>query len=851
MLSATFFIATFQLDWSIVQLPISAQVNIGSGYRFFEKKQLKAYKRKNGVSRSPLRKVFLRIARVVLSTKDLGMGLARLDPHKVAPVVLGGIYCLASLIEGASEDDILAVKCSMDIVELVALWATYEKQHMVVVRSEELKEEYQKLGVKIIKMQRIAKIIVSPASQCKEWERLRENIKSYETNCNNLKSKINLIKERQERDSTILKWLSSHDSRKEYKDIQNRTKIHREYSNHCQWVVERDEFEEWYRPGRNSVFWLKGTIGTGKTTIMARAVNEIRMSSMVDIDANPLAFFFFAKSRTSASSLCADVCLRSLLRQLSWSYSTSSIHAVVETKYNEFQDSQAPDSSLSLEECVEVLKSLMSNGDTYIMIDALDECENAEDLLTFLKEIFLHIEDSTTTGFLHMMLCGRSDLLVSDYFGQCHTITTNSTASLEEQHNYVETEVNRWSRIKDNSLFFKSEKNFPDRLKKILKNKAQGLFRWIEIQIQFFTQQRFRTEKAIEDELNRLEKRTIHPELNKEYDRLFDLLKASEHDLQRAIKMLKLLSCLLIPLNVERLAEAITWSETNEYCTGLTGDDVRCILVGFISESEGNEDEGESPLVTLAHASVMEYLTLGKSPAGCFTLSAQHSEAASLCIASITYATVFDIKDMPDSFVIYSYFNWPYHLATKNFLLKDHDRWQRNISEYARRPRGTFFLITAPLKFRHSIQRSAEDTYEFLVAAFNLTALLEFPEIRQTIKFSAINAGGWNLFDVCFEFAIPSTFSSLLNLFPVDQVWNGEFTSLMVFIYQRFPEDVGKILKHRSKPKWYLFSLSLAIEDALRSIAKSAADNRDPLNKGDILSKIIQSLLVDWTSNVD
>ncbi|KAF2688224.1 hypothetical protein K458DRAFT_176815 [Lentithecium fluviatile CBS 122367] len=163
------------------------------------------------------------------------------------------------------------------------------------------------------------------------------------------------------------------------------------------------------------------------------------MSSMVEVKVKSFAKFFFEKSRSADSGLGIDSCLRSLSRQLSWDRATASIEPVAERMYNEFQEAPAVDSFLTSEECLQLLKGLISGKEAYIMIDSIDECDDARTLLAKLKELKLHLDRPGPRRVdLHLMLCGRTSLPVSDCFETCPQIATGSSLSLSDQKFFVD-----------------------------------------------------------------------------------------------------------------------------------------------------------------------------------------------------------------------------------------------------------------------------------------------------------------------------------------------------------------------------------------------------------------------------
>jgi hypothetical protein len=265
-------------------------------------------------------------------------------------------------------------------------------------------------------------------------------------------------------------------------------------------------------------------------------------SSMTRIFEKPLAMFFFQKASDLSASWSAETCLCSLARQLSWNNVTQQFEPLAESKYVDRQSKHIEDSTLGLKECLDLLKQLLSQQETYIMIDAVDECETPDELLQALQDL------KNAAHALHLMVCGRNDSpIVSDYFENCLEIRTNSKDALIDQDYFIDTEIDTICRRKPNSPFATFQKTQPDRVKDLLKKKADGLFRWIEIQIEVFGQ--VTGPADIDDQLKWLESNTIpirpDDKLNMEYKRLLDRLKGSrtEGNLSRAIKMLRLIAC--------------------------------------------------------------------------------------------------------------------------------------------------------------------------------------------------------------------------------------------------------------------------------------------------------------------
>lgn len=157
---------------------------------------------------------------------------------------------------------------------------------------------------------------------------------------------------------------------------------------------------------------------------MLRVIGEVQHSISLERDEQRCAFFFFEKAQDSSKgSLSVETCLRSLVKQLAWNSASLEVDFVVETKYQEIQRELRSDNSLTSGECLQLLEHLIAARATYIMIDGIDECEDPICLLRALKQLILQ-NNQEANRTLHLMVSGRSDLPVLDFFKGCLRITT-------------------------------------------------------------------------------------------------------------------------------------------------------------------------------------------------------------------------------------------------------------------------------------------------------------------------------------------------------------------------------------------------------------------------------------------
>ena len=80
------------------------------------------------------------------------MGLSRLDPHGVAPLVLGGIYTIFQVVQNDSDERRTALSLALDISETMALWQSIESYQISPNLNPKCSDLYESLGKAIIQL---------------------------------------------------------------------------------------------------------------------------------------------------------------------------------------------------------------------------------------------------------------------------------------------------------------------------------------------------------------------------------------------------------------------------------------------------------------------------------------------------------------------------------------------------------------------------------------------------------------------------------------------------------------------------------------------------------------------------
>ncbi|KAF7970451.1 hypothetical protein HWV62_23895 [Athelia sp. TMB] len=259
----------------------------------------------------------------------------------------------------------------------------------------------------------------------------------------------------------IEKWISAPDTSLNYKAAREK---HQEGTG--SWFVEGSDFKRWkHRP--DSILWLRGGPGCGKTILCSSAIENIKGFCRGKPSVG-YAYFFF--DGTSAQSKLAnhESLVRAIIMQLSDRFDGIP-HPLVELYEDEDNGRSQPILS-SLEDTL--LRLLQCFGAAYIVIDALDECEERPKVLKWI-----HSVTSRMSGILHLMVASRPEPDIKNgirSFSNLLEIDAADYRSWDDIRRYVDvwlSEVDVWTEAQK------------ELVRIALINGAAGVFRWVALMI--------------------------------------------------------------------------------------------------------------------------------------------------------------------------------------------------------------------------------------------------------------------------------------------------------------------------------------------------------------------------------
>ncbi|KAH8689939.1 ankyrin repeat-containing domain protein [Talaromyces proteolyticus] len=476
------------------------------------------------------------------------------------------------------------------------------------------------------------------------------------------------------RGDEIARWLSAPDSSVDYMHAL-RTKA----QNTGNWLIQEQRYKEWKL--HPNTFWLNGTPGSGKTVLSSTVLEDLLGHRATNMNIAVIYFYFKADDATKRTP---EGMLRSLLKQI-FDCGGKNSEVMIEL----FGDGNKQRSTSQLLSAFMNMTSEFCN--VYVVLDALDECQDLSDLFDMIEEINKEADEN-----LHIFFTSRDTKYIKECIENMGKIVTSIklTTSVVKQdiRNYIR------DRLRTDRDFkrWRGQSEVQKLIEDSLIEKSDGMFLWVVCQLK-----ELRRCRGPPDLRRKLA--TMPKDLNETYAQM--LSHISDDDYVVAMRMLYWLLFSTRPLHIEELAELVAmdfniepfdkiehiWdpNEVLDICPGL--------MTTIEERSPGTEEEPRI-VVRLAHISIQEYLLSndilnGQVVRFHIEKSAAHASITECCLMYMRLIRG-NFRDVVDSLplAVYAADNWLYHYeqvpvsATKihhltlKFLLNMEDvylRWIR------------------------------------------------------------------------------------------------------------------------------------------------------------------------------
>ncbi|KAF5491713.1 Ankyrin-3 [Colletotrichum siamense] len=465
-------------------------------------------------------------------------------------------------------------------------------------------------------------------------------------------------------DDEVISWLRAPDQSSNHK-----LAMQSHHEGTGSWLLEDPIYRDW-KATRSAFLWVSGIPGCGKTVLSSTLIEDVRST----YSSACLAYFYFDFNDSSKQTL--DSLLRSLIQQCSQKNESSKacIHDLWKSRPAR-RDEQP--TTQQLYDCL--VKILNQSDETWVIIDALDECTTrdgsyVDGILSFIKQL-----KQDAVGSTHILVTSRS---VED-IERSFTEWAQKECFISLQHSLIQDDIQAYIRheLRPGGRFQRwHEKKYEWVLKEIestLMSKVDGMFRWVTCQLSSLA-------RCLDPKILLRELSSLPRDLDETYHRM--IRDIPEENKSNATTVLRFLAFSHRPLTVEELADALAVNleecpkfdprfrmprptEVCLYCPSM-------VLLARTRKRARDQLDGYKEVleVRLAHFSVKEYLTSDRLHAELRPLiepAISRASLADICVAYLSEIkaamTKHQIKEA-FPFASYSAQSWLDHAAASRSL---------------------------------------------------------------------------------------------------------------------------------------------------------------------------------------
>ena len=238
----------------------------------------------------------------------------------------------------------------------------------------------------------------------------------------------------------MVAWVS--DTKVGQQHHQVREKLGGKYAGSGQWLLGLEDFVAW-KDSPHGHFWLRGTVGTGKSSLVSIVVELLK-------DKTDNFAYFYCTNVLSAQEAkgprAKTTVLRALAAQLVLSPDMTTIAEEVKIEYEESVNRGLAGTELGYEESLKLLSRLISSRhSTTIVIDALDECPEYVELLGGLRA--LAEQNSNLKFFVSSQLVVQVDTYLT-----LNVNTIDSAQNMTDIQSFVKGEMEKFKVLRKDVL---------------------------------------------------------------------------------------------------------------------------------------------------------------------------------------------------------------------------------------------------------------------------------------------------------------------------------------------------------------------------------------------------------------
>lgn len=348
------------------------------------------------------------------------------------------------------------------------------------------------------------------------------------------------------------------------------------------WLTESDEFVHWLET-KNTVLWLYGIPGAGKTVLAASAIEE----ALRKTDYYNVVVYFYCDYKDS-ETLDATNILSCLARQIA----TKDEQSFEELESFNRKHSSGDESNIfyDADEVRDlILRMAQSFENLSIVVDALDECGSRS---ASVVELLTSLHASSES--IKILFLSRDEQDIRRHLDPYVQIPIAARSS--DLRLFVAAEIETRTRRKELRI---KDPALKEHIMETLVNGAEGMFRWVACMMDYLCD--CPTDVARRQALKRLPRG-----LKSTYERILDRINAADDEVQTLVqRSLRWIVGAHTPLSNAALREVASLQEGDTRLCPETVPDEEEILRWCSSLVRKSQ---ETQVIELAHFSVKEFL---------------------------------------------------------------------------------------------------------------------------------------------------------------------------------------------------------------------------------------------------
>ncbi|KFY31884.1 hypothetical protein V493_00710 [Pseudogymnoascus sp. VKM F-4281 (FW-2241)] len=365
------------------------------------------------------------------------------------------------------------------------------------------------------------------------------------------------------------------------------------------WLHESAKYLRWKISNTTSFLYLCGIPGSGKTILSSTIVQSL-LQHCADNPGKAIAYFYFNFRDTEKRN--TELMIGSLIFQLL--QQCSKVPVALEALFSSCGNGQRQP---SIDALLGVLQQVIKESlESYLIIDALNECTNRDELMRILEEIAgWRLEE------LHILVTSRREVDIETSLS--HYLEDDNI--IQMQSTFVDVDIRKYvqHRLSDDKSLAKwsNDPDIRDEIEKVVIEGAHGMFVWAVSHLDALG--KCRTRSSVQSCLQ-----TLPPALDEIYDRI--LCAITKENSVPALRIIQWLTFSKRLLSLEELSEAVAIDIERDPAfdsseSAIEPQDILHICCGLITKtttedrySSRGDLEPPRSVVAFVHYSIKEYL---------------------------------------------------------------------------------------------------------------------------------------------------------------------------------------------------------------------------------------------------